>query len=215
MKPGRSTGLTLISGCFRSNCFDSGLSDPTEVLDRVTEVLGRVHVSIVNASIVNAAAFGARPFPDVQGLAFAYVPAIAAPLRRGKPSVYLHQGFAIPLALVLKLTGELTPRRIADRFRQRAILHWSSTRCASLHVLYRQGLDGDYVELTGKTRRELVQEVGSAVGYFGIGFRYAALLALPIVARTIRSVLLFAGERLLLFAGERLLLFAQAARRRR
>jgi len=200
MKPGRSTGLTLISGCFRSNCFDSGLSDPTEVL-------GRVHVSIVNASIVNAAAFGARPFPDVQGLAFAYVPAIAAPLRRWKPSVYLHQGFAIPLALVLKLTGELTPRRIADRFRQRAILHWSSTRCASLHVLYRQGLDGDYVELTGKTRRELVQEVGSAVGYFGIGFRYAALLALPIVARTIRSVLLLAGERLLLFA--------QAARRRR
>jgi len=157
MKPGRSTGLTLISGCFRSNCFDSGLSDPTEVL-------GRVHVSIVNASIVNAAAFGARPFPDVQGLAFAYVPAIAAPLRRWKPSVYLHQGFAIPLALVLKLTGELTPRRIADRFRQRAILHWSSTR-------------------------------------------YAALLALPIVARTIRSVLLLAGERLLLFA--------QAARRRR
>lgn len=29
VKPGRSPGLTLIAGCFRSHCFSSGLSTPT------------------------------------------------------------------------------------------------------------------------------------------------------------------------------------------
>jgi len=194
MKPGRSAGLTQGSRCFRRNCFDSGLSDPTEVLDRVTEVLGCVRVSIVDA-----AAFGACPFPDVQGLAFAYVSARAAPLRGGEPPVYLHQRPAIPFSFVLKLTNELIPRRIADRFRQRTAPHWSSTRFASLHVLDRQRLDGDHVQLTGEARRELVQEVGSTVGYLGVCFCHTALLSLPVVARTIRSVLLLAGERLLLF----------------
>ena len=123
MKLKRSAGLTLIS-----RCFSSSLSDPTEIL-------GRVHVSIVDA-----AAFGARPFPDVQGLTFSYVTAIATTLRGREPSVHFNQRFPIPLGLVFKVANELAPTGIADGLRQRAALHWSSTSCASLHVLDRQGL---------------------------------------------------------------------------
>lgn len=118
VKRKRPIGLTQVSRCFRSNCFDSGLSDPTEID-------GRVHVSIVDA-----AAFGACPFPDVQGFTFAYVSAVRAALRRWKPPIPLHQGLAVPLCLVFKLAHELTPRGIADSLRQRTVLHWSSTRCS-------------------------------------------------------------------------------------
>lgn len=168
----RPIGLTQVS-----RCFNSGLSDPTEIL-------GRVHVSIVNA-----AAFGARPFPDVQGFTFAYVPAVRAALCGGEPAVHLHQGLAVPFGLILKLTHKLAPRSITDGFRQRPVL---------LHVLDRQRFDGDYVKLFNEPRRELMQKVGSAVGYFGVGFCHTPLLTLPVV-------------RAFLFTRKRLLLFAQAA----
>ena len=172
MKLKRSTSLTRLS-----RCFNSGLSEPTEID-------GCIHISIVDA-----AAFGARPFSHAEWLTLSDVSAVRAAFRGRESTVHFNQSLPVPLRLVLKLANELTPRGIADGLRQRAIL---------LHVLHRQGFDGDHIELFNEARRELVQEVGSAVGYFRMCLRHPLLLALPVV-------------RAPLLSRKVLLLFAQAA----
>lgn len=146
LTPGRATGRTLISRCFARRFLGSGLPDPTEIRGRV------------DGSVVDTATLGAYPFAHGKRVRLPGVPARAAPPGRGEATVYLHEGLAIPLALVLKLTNELAPRGIADRL------------------------------------------------------RYLALLTLPIVVRTIGSVLLFPIDRLLLCAQVAVGVLKKAAR---
>ena len=84
-------------------------------------VLRRVHVPIVGRP-----AGQAHPLPYVQRHRVGNVPALGAPLARWEPAINLNQPSPIPLALVPKLSSELTPSSVTNGPSKRVICHHAS-----------------------------------------------------------------------------------------
>lgn len=72
------------------------------------------------------------PLSNTQRQRFDDLSAVSTSFTTGKPLVYLDEGSAIPLAIVVQLVDELSPSTIGDVSGQLRVLH---------HVLDRQILD--------------------------------------------------------------------------
>ncbi len=75
--------------------------------------------------------FTARPISYVEGLLFAHVTALRAPLAGGEPLIRDHERPPMPLTFVSKAADDLTPPRLRNMASELAIL---------LHILHREVL---------------------------------------------------------------------------
>jgi hypothetical protein len=101
------------------------------------------------------------PFTNIQRQFFNDVPTVVTPFRTRKPSVNLDQCAAIPITLVLKLSDQLTPTRIADREGKFPVLH---------HILQGQILNSNRLVFGYQSSCQLVKEILSAISNFLMHF---------------------------------------------
>src|SRR4028118_1359111 len=139
----------------------------------------------VNIPIVVYPTMGTIPFTDIQRQFFNDVPTVVTPFRTRKPSVNLDQCATIPLTLVLKLSDQLTPTRIADREGKFPVLH---------HILHSQILNSNRLVFAYQSSCQLVKKILSGISNFLMHFCDLE----PRLISIVRSLLL-ATQRLLSF----------------
>src|SRR4028119_1957460 len=106
---------------------------------------GQNILSGIYITVVVGGAGRTIPRPDIQWQLLHNVTTMPTPFRTRKPAVYLDKVATIPVALIFKLSDQLTPTSITDGLRQFPILD---------HILQGQILNGDGLVFTHQSSRQ-------------------------------------------------------------
>jgi len=103
------------------------------------------------------------PLADIKGHFPHNIPAVGASFRTGEPSVNLEKSTTVPLALVLQLSDQLSPRAIVNSKGQLVILD---------QILHCQILNRNRLVLADQLSGELVKKIFSRISNFLMHFSH-------------------------------------------
>ena len=111
------------------------------------------------------------PFANIQPQLFDGVAASMAALGTREPALNLDQRSPVPVALIFKLSHQLTPASIADSLSQLMVFY---------HVLHSQVLNGNRLVFPHQSSRQLVKHIFSSIRNLSLYPRYAQSGFVPI-----------------------------------
>ena len=113
----------------------------------------------IDIPVVMRPALGAVPFTNIQRQRLNDVTTISTALTAGEPTVNLNKGTSVPLALVVKLSNQLSPSCITNTECKLGIFH---------HILNCQILNNDGLVFTHQLSSQFMEEVFTAIRNFTV-----------------------------------------------
>lgn len=136
----------------------------TRSTDCNCESRGQDITTSVDISLVSSSTFRTFPLFDTQRQLIDYKTAVSTSFTRRKPSVNFYQFSTIPLALIFKLSNQLTPSSIGKAAGQGTVFN---------HVSDSQILNKDRLVFAYQLSRQLVQKIFSRIGNFSLNSGYS------------------------------------------